>query len=98
MNLTIQSIHFDADIKLLNFIQGKTEKLSQFYDRIVDVQVSLKLEKNHELGNKIVEFKVNVPNSTLLATHQSPSFEEAVDHSLENMKRQLKKYKERLTV
>lgn len=96
MNIQIQSIRFDADIKLVNFIQEKLQKLPQFFDRIVDVQVFLRLDKNHESGNKVVEFKVNVPNSTLLATHQAATFEEAVDLVIDNMKRQLTKYKERL--
>jgi putative sigma-54 modulation protein len=98
MNITIQSIRFDADIKLVNFIQEKLQKLPQFFDRIVDVQVYLRLDKNNENGNKVVEFKVNVPNTTLLATHQASTFEEAVDLVLDNMKRQLTKYKERLRV
>ena len=45
MKLDIQSIHFDADEKLLDFIQKKCDKLETFFDRITDGEVFLRLEK-----------------------------------------------------
>ena len=35
MKIRVQSIHFTADIKLLDFIQRKADKLDQFYDQII---------------------------------------------------------------
>ncbi len=35
MKLDIHSIHFDADVKLTDFIQRKANKLDQYYDSIV---------------------------------------------------------------
>ncbi len=95
MKITIQSIHFDAADRLLEFIQTKFDKLSQLYASIIDVQVFLKLEKNNEQGNKIVEVKVLVPGQTLVASSQNKTFEEAVDSCLEQIKRQVVKYKEK---
>ena len=95
MTPTIQSIHFDADKKLLALIQEKCAKLAQFFDAIVDVQVYLKLEKNNS-GNKIVELKLLVPNETLLSTQRARTFEEATNQCIEQAKRQLQKYKDKM--
>jgi len=43
MKLQVHSIHFDADIKLIDFIQKKLNKLETFYDRLVDGEVFLHL-------------------------------------------------------
>ena len=42
MKLQMHSIHFDADVKLLDFIQKKVDKLETFYDRIIDGEVFLR--------------------------------------------------------
>jgi putative sigma-54 modulation protein len=96
MKLTIQSIHFDADRKLTGFVTQKISKLNTFFDHIVDTQVYLKLEKNKQEGNKVVEIKVNVPSNTLLGTQRAKSFEEATDLCIEQMKKQIKRYKEKI--
>ncbi len=96
MRVTIQSIHFDADQKLTSFITQKTQKLNTFFDSIVDAQVFLRLEKDPANGNKLVEMKLNVPHSTLMAATRAHTFEEATDTLMEQMKRQLTKYKEKM--
>ena len=48
MIINTTSIHFDADQKLLDYIEKKTTKLDQFFDRIIDAQVFLKLEIRHD--------------------------------------------------
>lgn len=95
MKLQVHSIHFDADKKLLDFIEKKFSKLETFYDRIVDGEVILKLDKNEERENKIVEIKLFIPGNMLFAKEQSKSFEAAADLLVETMKRQLTKYKEK---
>lgn len=99
MKLQMHSIHFDADRKLLEYIQRKTDKLETFYDRITDGEVFLKLNKdseNHE--NKVVEIKVNIPGGQLFAKEKSNTFEAATDVAVEALKAQIKKYKEKKMV
>lgn len=96
MKLQVQSIHFDADVKLLDYIQKKCDKLDNFYDRIIDGQVYLKVEKDNANGNKLVEIKVNVPNDQIISSQRGHAFEEAVDIATDNLKRQIKRYKEKL--
>jgi putative sigma-54 modulation protein len=95
MKLQMHSIHFDADKKLLDFIQKKVNKLETFHDRIVNGEVILKIDKDEEKENKVIEIKLFIPGNMLFAKEQSKSFEAAADVVVETMKRQLKKYKEK---
>lgn len=96
MKLQIHSVHFDADIKLLEFIEKKSSKLETFYDRIIDGEVFLRLEKgDNSRENKVVEIKLNIPGSTLFAKEQSTSFEAAADEAVESLKVQIKKHKDK---
>ncbi|MGM0579950.1 MAG: ribosome hibernation-promoting factor, HPF/YfiA family [Bacteroidota bacterium] len=95
MKLQMHSIHFDADAKLLDFIQRRIDKLETFYDRFIDGEVFLRLDKNSNNANKIVEVKLNIPGNQLFAKEKSDSFEAGVDSASEALRRQLKKFKEK---
>jgi putative sigma-54 modulation protein len=98
MKLDIQSIHFDADQKLLEFIQKKCDKLETFFDRITHGEVFLRLEKNHEnkRENKVVEIRLHIPGSTVFVSEQNISFEAATDSAVEALRSQLTKAKEKM--
>ena len=96
MKINMSAVHFDADQKLIDYIEKKTAKLEQFFDRIIDAQVFLKLENSGQVRDKIVELKLQVPGDTLIATEVSKTFEASTDAVVDNMKRQLNKHKERL--
>lgn len=95
MKLQMHSIHFDADHKLVDFIQKKADKLETFYDRIIDGEVFMKLDKDDKKENKIIEFKLNIPGEQLFAEKRAKSFEAATDEAVEALRRQLKKHKEK---
>lgn len=95
MNVKIQSVKFDADKKLIEFIENKMAKLERFVDRTTGAEVILKIDKDPEQGNKVATIKVDVPTETLVAEHQSKSFEEAVDEAIDALKKQLEKHKEK---
>jgi putative sigma-54 modulation protein len=44
MNVNIQTVRFDADSGLVEYVNRKLEKLSTFHDRIIKVNVFLKLD------------------------------------------------------
>jgi putative sigma-54 modulation protein len=95
MNIKIQTVHFDADQKLIDFTEKKVEKLVKLYDAIVKVEVIFKLDKNSNEENKIAEIKLEIPGNDLFAKRQCKSFEEAVDEVLDALKKQLTKHKEK---
>jgi putative sigma-54 modulation protein len=96
MKLKVQSIHFDADTKLLQFVEEKIDKLSQLYEDIIDSEVFLRLDKSTDKENKITEIKINTPGRTMFASEQCKTFEEATDNAVEALRRQITKHKEKL--
>lgn len=96
MTINIQSVHFDADKKLLNFITEKTEKLNTFYDGLISCEVTLRLDKSSTSDNKITEIKLLGKGHEFFAKKQCSTFEEATDQVCEALKQQVKKYKDKL--
>lgn len=97
MEINVQSIHFDADDKLLGYINGKLQKLEKFYDRILGADVILKLENGGvRIRDKVVEIKLKIPRTTLFARDLSLSYEDSVDASVEIIRKQLMKHKEKI--
>ena len=96
MTVKIQSVHFDADKKLLEFVQERVDKLTLFYDGIINSEVILKIDKSDGTDNKIAEIKLHMAGNDLFAKKQCKSFEEAVDTSIDALKTQVKKHKEKL--
>jgi putative sigma-54 modulation protein len=92
MKLQVHSIHFNADQKLVDFIQKKIDKLELFYDRLTDGEVFLRLN-NEGIENKTVEIKLNVPGTQLFAIEKAKSFEAAADQATAALRMQLKKFK-----
>lgn len=96
MQLQVHSIHFDADQKLIDFINEKVGKLSQFHDQIIAGEVYLRLENSENKENKVAEIKLFVPGKDLFAKRQCKSFEEATDTAVEALRRQIRKHKAKL--
>ena len=91
MNVKIQSVKFDADQKLVDFIQLKLSKIGRFADNILSADVTLKIDK----GNKVAIVKLNVAGGELVADRRSKSFEESVDLCIDAIKKQIEKFKEK---
>ncbi|HPX04500.1 MAG TPA: ribosome-associated translation inhibitor RaiA [Tenuifilaceae bacterium] len=95
MNVKIQSIKFDADKKLIDFINSKVNKLDRFYDNILSAEVFLRLENSQDLENKIAEIRLDIPGNDLFAERKCKTFEEAIDECVDALKRQVDKHKEK---
>jgi len=98
MKITVQSIRFNADRKLLDFIQKKVDKLETFYDHITSGEVYLKLENVEDEANKITEIKLMLPGSQIFSKEQCKTFEEATDLAVESLRKQIEKYKQKKTI
>ncbi|MCD7970747.1 MAG: ribosome-associated translation inhibitor RaiA [Alistipes sp.] len=95
MNVQIQSVKFDADKRLIDFINAKMSKLERFAEDAIGAEVIMKLDKDNERGNKVVTIRLEVPGEDLVADARSKTFEESVDESIDALKRQLEKHKEK---
>ncbi len=97
MNVNIQTVHFDADEKLVELVSRKVLKFSTFHDRITKVDVFLKLDNIvHTIKDKVVEIKVHVPRHEFFVKTSSKSFEESFDAAFESIINQIKRKKEKL--
>ena len=95
MQVNFQAVHFTADQKLRDYINDKLQKLVKFYPKIIQTTVYLKLENSGQVKDKVIEVKMSVPGSTLIATNSDKTFEASFDDAMESIKRQLKKLNDR---
>ena len=51
MKVNVQSVNFNADQKLIDFIQKKMDKLENFYSKIVYADVYLKVQNTSDKEN-----------------------------------------------
>jgi putative sigma-54 modulation protein len=96
MNVHIQTLHFDADRKLVEYVTNKVNKLNTFHDRIIKVDIFLKLDNVvHKIKDKIAEIRVHVPRADFFVKATSKSFEASFDEAFEAVINQIKKKKEK---
>lgn len=96
MNVNIQTVRFNADSKLIDYVKRKLEKLNLFSDRIIQVNVFLKLDNVvHAIKDKIAEIRVHIPRHNFFVKSTSKSFEESFDAAFESLVTQIKRNKER---
>jgi putative sigma-54 modulation protein len=96
MNVRIQTVRFDADTKLIGHINRKLKKLDTFHDRIIKVDVFLKLDNIvHSIKDKIVEIRVHIPRYNFFVKSTSKSFESSFDDALDTLINQIKRKKEK---
>ena len=99
MHVQIQTVHFDADSKLLEHVNAKIEKLKTFHDKIIGAEVYLKLDnRSQQVRDKIAEIKVHVPKHDYFVKHQSKTFEESFDMAFNSLVTQVKRQKEKQLV
>ena len=96
MNVNIQTVHFVADGKLVEFVNRKLAKINTFHDKIIKVDVYLKLDNIvHNIKDKTAEIRVHVPRHHFFVKASSKSFEESFDIALDSLVTQIKRKKER---
>ena len=96
MKVHAQSVNFNADEKLISFVQERLDKLDLFYDKVISSDVFLKVENTSMKENKVVEIKVHVPKEDMIVKKQCRSFEEAIDSACNSLERRLVKRKQKL--
>jgi len=96
MNIQVNAVHFNADKKLLEFINKKVSKLDTFFEGIIGAEIILKVDKPETANNKVVELKLSIPaGDYLFAKKQADTFEEACDLAVDAIRRQIEKFKEK---
>ena len=78
-------------------IEDKLNKMSTFYDRILNAKVFLRDDVNrfNHKTNRVVEIQLEVPGTTFFAESSDETFEQALASAAEKIKKQLLKHKEK---
>ena len=93
MEIKIKSLKFDADQKLIDFVEKKVGKLGKFHDGAAEAEVILTLLR--EPDNKNVKLQIHVPGEEMIIERNAKTFEEAVNESVDAMKEKLTRAKEK---
>lgn len=95
MKVYTEAVQFKADPKLTEFVDRKLTKVEQFFDKVIEARVTLKLENAGQIRDKVAEVRIQVPGEVLFASATHKTFEAAVDAVVQSLKRQVKKYKDK---
>jgi len=93
MEIRVQSLKFNADQKLLDYVEKKVSKLERFDDNIQSVEVALSLLEKPD--NKSVKLQAHVPSDNLVIERNAKTFEEAVTDAVDAMKEKIVRNKEK---
>jgi putative sigma-54 modulation protein len=97
MNIKVNSVHFTADQKLIDFVSKKVSKMDTFFEGIIGAEVALKVDKPEAANNKIAEIRIQLPAAEdLFARKQADTFEEATDLAVDAIRIQLTRHKEKV--
>ncbi|PKP12942.1 MAG: ribosomal subunit interface protein [Bacteroidetes bacterium HGW-Bacteroidetes-3] len=96
MKVIVQSVNFNADKELIDFVEKKVAGLEKYYDKIVDSEVFLKVQQTSEKENKLVDIKINIPGNDIVVKKQCKTFEEGTMVAVDSIKRKLAKEKEKI--
>ncbi len=97
MNINFEYDHVSASDRLEIFTSEKIQKLIDHHDNIVAIDVYFKTHNSKaDDDGRVCGIRLNVPRNTLFAETSAENFENAVTETVNELQRQLRRYKEKL--
>lgn len=93
MNLNLTGHHLDITPALRDYVLSKLERISNHFDQVIDVKVTLTVEK---LAQK-AEATIHVPGNDLHAECSNGDMYSAIDLLADKLDRQILKFKEKIS-
>jgi len=93
MNLQLTGHHLEVTPALRDYIASKLSKISNHFDHVIDIKVTLSVEK---LSQK-VEATVHVPGNDLHAECSNENMYSAIDLLADKLDRQVLRFKEKIS-
>ncbi|ACT49450.1 MULTISPECIES: ribosome hibernation-promoting factor, HPF/YfiA family [Methylovorus] len=93
MNLHLTGHHLDVTPALREYVQSKLERVSNHFDHVIDVKVTMSVEK---LAQK-VEATIHVPGHDIHAESSGENMYGAIDALADKLDRQVLKHKEKVS-
>ncbi len=92
MQVRFTARHYKSPDRLKEYAEKKVQKLEKYYDGIINCEVILDYEKLLQ----VAEINLDVYNQRLVAIEKSEDVYKSIDLAVDKLKRQLKRYKEKL--
>lgn len=96
MNLIIKGKQFDLGNGIRAEVEGKVQKLTKYFDHIIDTEVEFSHEKARTGMPLHVEITLHASGRVIRGVAEERDPMAGLDKALEKLERQLKKYKGRL--
>ncbi|MCL1827097.1 MAG: ribosome-associated translation inhibitor RaiA [Candidatus Cloacimonetes bacterium] len=93
MQITITARHFDLTKAIRSAIENSCEKLTRYFDQIVNIHITLNLENNRN----VVDMTLHASKFNLQAQAEANDMYLAINEAIDSMETQIKKLKEKVT-
>jgi len=93
MNLNLTGHHLEITPALRDYVQSKLERITNHFDNVIDVKVTLTVEKLIQKA----EATIHVPGSDLHAECSNGDMYSAIDLLADKLDRQVLKFKEKVS-
>ena len=93
MKMDIQTLSFRANDALIDFAEGKINKLEQYSEKVMEAQMTLKIGRSGTRQNKYCQIRLVIPGYDLFTSKQCEPFEEAILKTSEALKQQMYRWK-----
>jgi len=89
MQITFTARHIKATDSLKNYAENEVNRLTKFFEGIVDCDIVLSKERS----NNIAEISLKVSSGMLSVKESSDDFYKSIDLAVDKLERQIKKFK-----
>jgi len=93
MKMIIKGKNIELSEDLHRYVEKKLGKLKRYFDRIIEIVVTLSMEKNR----KIAEATLKVSRTVIRAEESTDDMFASIDKMTDKLERQIKKYKQKLS-
>lgn len=93
MQITITARHFDLTKAIRDSVEESCEKLTRYFDHIINIHLTLSLENSRNL----VDMSLHASKFNLQAQAEAMDMYVAINEAIENMEVQIKKLKDKVT-
>jgi len=93
MKITVAERHMQASEALRSYAVNKVEHLSHYFDRIISVDIVLAAEKERQICELVAHL---IQKKIAKASAEADDMYAAIDASVDKLKKQLRRYKDRL--
>ncbi|RZV37620.1 MAG: ribosome-associated translation inhibitor RaiA [Candidatus Acidulodesulfobacterium acidiphilum] len=96
MNIAVTFKHIDSSDAIRQYAESKFPKLEKYLNNIMDVHITLSIERVDHKESGVAQIKLTAKNLTVNAEEKSADIYSAIDLLLEKVESQIKKHKEKM--